>query len=66
MVIRVYITKDGNVPLKGKGHLFTNFIGTLDMFLEYPEMIVIDDEYDVKAVKNFCNENGIKLYILPI
>jgi hypothetical protein len=64
IVIRVNTNENGNLP-DGKGHLFTNFVETLNMFLEYPEMLVVDSEYDTKDVKNFCEENNIKLYILP-
>jgi hypothetical protein len=62
-VIRVNTDKDGKLP-KGQGSTITNFVGVLDMFLEYPEMVV-DAEYDVREVKDFCSKHNIKLYILP-
>jgi hypothetical protein len=65
MVIRVNTDKNGKLPINSKGHLFTNFVETLNMFLEYPEMIVADAEYDTKEIRKFCRDNNIKLYVLP-
>jgi hypothetical protein len=61
------LNEKGDIPTdpKSKGPTFLNFKRLLDLFTDKPDMITADAEFNVKDVRNYCKENGIKLVILP-
>jgi hypothetical protein len=60
---------------KSRGDVFTNFEGIVNQFKEssttpekddkgkYPEYVTADNEFNVKKIKDFCNEHNIKLIL---
>jgi hypothetical protein len=61
------INEEGDIPTdpRSKGPTFLNFKRLIELFAEKPDMITADAEFDVKDVRKYCEENGIKLVILP-
>jgi hypothetical protein len=61
------INEEGDIPddPRSKGPTFLNFKRLIELFTDKPGMITADSEFNVKDVRNYCEENGIKLVIFP-